>query len=85
MVRAFIRNDRQLLIYLAYRRFREPVEGIWNIELETDQWETPELIPLLNHRARQPMASEWANGILTVKDIPVGLHPAILSFRRSLR
>ncbi|MCH2131433.1 MAG: hypothetical protein MK179_20010 [Pirellulaceae bacterium] len=85
VMRAFIRKEKELLIYLAYRKFREPVAGTWNMELDTDEWETPELISLLDHRVRRPMATERTKGRLTVKEIPVGLHPVILSFRRVTR
>ena len=82
VMRAFVREDQQLLIYLAYRKFREPLKGSWNLTLETTDWDAPALIPLLDHRERKPLESERRNGKLIVKDVPVGLHPAILTFRR---
>ena len=85
VMRAFIRNDKELLIYLAYRKFREPVAGNWNVELDTGEWDRPELISLLDHRVRRRMTTERAHGKLTVKDVPAGLHPTILSFRRAAR
>jgi len=43
------------------------------------------MIAILDHRARRPIVSEWADGTLTVKDIAVGIHPVILSLRRAAR
>jgi len=43
------------------------------------------MIPLLDHRARQPVVKERADGSFIVKDITVGIQPVILSLRRAAR
>ena len=83
ILRTFIRNNNELLVYLAYRKFREPLEGIWDLELTTDQWESAEMISLLDHRVRKPVPSIRVDGKLILKRIPVGLQPAILSIRKT--
>ncbi len=79
--RAFIRADGELLIYLAYRSFREPRDGRWDVILPARGWGGPERIPLLDYRRREPMRHRVEGDGLVVEDVPVGLGPTIIALR----
>jgi len=79
---AYVRKDRQLLLYLGYRSFTEPVSGQWNVILETDEWGGPQEIPLLDHTGRLDVDHEYADGKLFIKGVSAGLQPVILTLRR---
>ena len=81
-LRAFIRQDRQLLIYLACPRFNEPRDGRWDILIDTPSWRDPKRIPLLDYTAREPVPHHEEDGVLVLESVSAGLQPAILVLRR---
>ena len=83
--RAFVRDDRQLLIYLAYRNSREPRHGYWDIVLDTGDWGLPQQIPLLDFTARDKLGWHREGGNLVVENVRVGLSPAVVTLRRKVR
>lgn len=84
VVRAFVREDRQLLIYLAYGP-RAPREGTLRIVIHSDQWAQPQRIPLLDYMAREDVKHRVEDGKLILEDVCVGVEPAIITLRRLAR
>jgi len=80
--KTYIRADKQLLIYLAYRKFREPREGRWDILLRTSEWGCPQRIPLLDYTSRKDLRYHREGQYLVVEDVQVGLQPMIITLRK---
>ncbi len=78
-LRAWVRGDRQLLIYLVYPNLREPREGHWDVLLETDVWGCPKQIPLLNYRDRLDHRYHRESGALVLENVNVSMKPTILT------
>ena len=83
VLRTFVREGRQLLIYLACPQFNEPRDGCWDVVIEGREWGEPRRIPLLDYTAREPVPHRWENGTLVLEEVRAGLEPAILTLRRA--
>jgi len=81
-IRAWIRGDQQLLIYLVHPNSREPRTGRWDILLKTDRWGCPQEIPLLDYRGRREQHYHEEQAHLVITDVEVGLQPRILTLTR---
>ncbi|MCC7349009.1 MAG: hypothetical protein IT446_00435 [Phycisphaerales bacterium] len=84
VVRAFVREDAQLLIYLAYKP-GAPREGTLRLAIGSDQWADPEQIPLLSVRDRSPLKHHYEAGKLILEEIVVGVEPTLITVRRITR
>jgi len=82
VLRACIRAEGQLLIYLAYRHFREPRDGKWDVLVDTMSWGGPQQIPLLDYRKRMDLPHHREGGKLVIHDVPCGIGPTIITLRR---
>ena len=81
--RIFNRNDQQLIIYMAYRRFREPVEGKWDIILNSTTWTAPEQVTMQDYTVRVPCKFLVENGKLIIENVTAGLNPVIIVLKRT--
>lgn len=81
IMRAFVREDRQLLIYLAYRPMF-PREGVLRVEIDSDQWAQPERISLMDYQEHAPLKHHVEKRKLVLDEVPVGVEPAIITVRR---
>jgi hypothetical protein len=84
VVRAYIRDDSELLLYVAYRNLREPRDGRLNIALDSAEWADPRQIPLLDFTQRDLVAHKIENGKLVLTDIPAGRAPTIITLRKAV-
>lgn len=84
VLRAFVRNDRQLLIYLAYTDLRYPLQGRWDLVLDSPAWGGPQQIPLHDYRERVDMRSDYDGERLVIENVAVGVQPTIVTLRRRL-
>jgi len=82
LCRAYVRADGELLIYLAYRDFREPRDGRWDVVLPAGDWGCPEQIPLLDYAGRVPLKHHREGNTLVIENLPVGIQPTIVTLRR---
>jgi hypothetical protein len=78
-LRAWVRGGRQLLIYLVYPNPREPLDGRWDVLLETDAWGCPKEIPLLSYRDRLDRRYHRESGVLVLENVQVSMKPTILT------
>lgn len=81
-VRAFERGD-ELVLYLAYRNVRTPRDGVVAVEISSDAWREPQLVPLLDYTARKPVEMSVVDGRVRLVDVPVSLQPTIIILRRA--
>jgi len=82
LMKTFARDNRQLLIYLAYPNLRYPQEGRWDITLNTTDWGGPQQIPLLNYRRRIDLAHRHEGERLVIENVSIGRSPTIVTLRR---
>ena len=82
VLRSFIRADGQLLIYLAYRQFRVPQTGIWDITVDSADWGKPQQIPLSDYQERVDLPHHRESSKLVIEGVKAGLQPAVLTLRR---
>ncbi len=80
---SYIRNNNQMLLYIAYRKFREPCNGRWDILLRTKHWVRPKRIPILDYKARLAVPHHYEGDWLVIEKVKVSLEPAILILTRS--
>jgi len=83
-IRAFERGD-ELIVYMVYRNVRTARDGRVNVNISSDQWRDPELIPLLDYTARRKMTSVVKDGQLLLSDISVSLQPTIVLLKRAAK
>ncbi len=83
--KAYVRADGELIVYLAYRNFREPRDGRWDMILPAGPWGCPERISILDYTKRSALAHRCEGDRLVIEDLPVGLEPTIVTLRRTER
>ena len=81
---AFIRDDRQLLIYLACPELNDPSDGCWDVVISGVQWGNPQRIPLLDYMIRRPLPHRWEDGNLIIEKVRAGREPAIITLQRAV-
>lgn len=82
LVRSYIRDDDDLLIYLVYRNTRQPAHGVWNVVIHSDQWDSPKRIPWNDHRQRIEQPTTVRDGARVVGEVPVSNLPTTLILKR---
>lgn len=82
LIKAWIRGDRQLLMYLVYPDSREPRSGRWDVVLETKDWACPQEIPLFDYRKRVDQGYDVEGDSWVVPAVPVSAMPKIITLRR---
>lgn len=83
VVRAYVRGDSELLIYVAYRTFREPRDGLLRITVHSNQWSDPQCIDVLDYTKRHDVKHHQEDGAIVLDEVQAGLRPAIIVLRKA--